>query len=140
MHNIFSNRGILKWSLVAAEVALSVAAVLPKVTASIRKEQGPEVREPIPTGDFGLLLLDEQGSVIHVHRFKAGEVRWGYVNKESVQEVVRSAGASGAVMTYESSGLVVDNPSDYRDVIRGIHQALTEIDVRLLSKALLESK
>lgn len=140
MHSIFNNRDVLKWSLVAAEVALTLAAVLPKVTNSVKKEQGPEVREPLPSGDFGLLLLDEQGSVIDVHRFKVGEVRAGYVSKLAVQEVVKSAGASGAVMTYESPGLVVDNPADYRDVIRAIHQALTEIDVRLLNRALLESK
>lgn len=138
MHNMFNNRDVLKWSLLVAEAAVTLLAIVPRLTESRERDVQPQVREPVPTGDFGLLLLDEDGSVLGVHSFTAGDVRSGYVRKEAVQQAAKSVGASGAVMTYQSPGLVVDNPADYRDVIRGIHQALTEIDVRLLSRALLE--
>ncbi len=95
MHSMFNNRDVLKWSLLAAEAAVTLLAIVPRLTESRERDTQPQLREPVPTGDFGLLLLDEEGSVIGVHRFTAGDVRSGYVKKEAVQQAAKSVGWCG---------------------------------------------
>ena len=122
MHNMFNNRDVLKWSLLAAEAAVTLLAIVPRLTESRERDVQPQLREPVPTGDFGLLLLDKEGSVIGVHQFAPSDVRSGYVRKEAVQQAAKSVGASGAVMTYQSPGLVVDNPAEAGDIrLSGLH-------------------
>lgn len=140
MHSAVNSRDLLKWSVIAIKAVSLAAAVIPKLKQTWDEEvqRQPKHLVPIPTGQFGLLLLDEHGSVISTHRFSRLEVRVGYVNKLAVQEAVISAGADSAVMTYESPGLMIDKPKDYRDVIRELFDALAEIDVRLLNRGLVD--
>lgn len=142
MHNGVKSRDLLKWSAVAIKVVALAAAVIPKVKRAWDDEAKRQPKPPpkVPTGQFGLLLLNEQGRVISTHQFAQSDVRVGYINKQAVQQAVVNAGADSAVMTYESPGLLIDRPNDYRCVIRGLLDALAEINVQLVNRDLIEQE
>lgn len=142
MHSTVNGRDLMKWSVIAIKAVVIAAAVIPKAMRAWDEEtkRQPKTISSVPVGQFGLLLLDERGSVIRTHRFNRCEVRVGFVNKEAVHQAVKDANADSAVMTYESPGLLVDKPSDYQVVIQALFEALAEIDVRLLNRGLVNQE
>lgn len=142
MRNIISSREFGKWSVVAVKTAIAVLAALPKVKEALSSKSGAQELKPVsslPTGQFGLLLLDESGNVITTKQFTRHEVRAGFVNATVVQQAALSERADSAVLTYKSQGCLVDNPATYREVVRQVFAALADIDVRLLNRALMNT-
>lgn len=143
MHNVMNTREVGKWSVIAVKAVLAVLVALPKVREALGSKSEEQVLKPLnplPTGQFGLVLLNTKGSVIKSMRFARTEVRAGFVNAAAVQRAALSVGAESAVLTYESPGLVIDNPTTYRDVVSQIYNALAEVDVRLLNRGLMKSE
>lgn len=143
MHKVMNTREVGKWSVIAVKAVIAVLVALPKVREALgsrSEEQVLKPLNPLPTGQFGLVLLNTNGSVIKSMRFTRSEVRAGFVNVAAVQQAALSVGAESAVLTYESPGVVIDNPITYRDVVSQIYTALAEVDVRLLNRGLMNSE
>lgn len=142
MHSTINSKDVLKWTVIALKAVAVTAALIPQLKASFREPTQRHIGQspPMVNGHFGLIFLDKEGAVTTRREFSRSDVRVGHVDKYTVQQAAIEANASSAVLTYESPGLVVDNPSTYRSVIRDLHLALTEIDVRLLNRESIESQ
>lgn len=142
MHSTINSKDVLKWTVIALKAVAVTAALIPQLKSSFKEPSERHIGHSpkMVDGLFGLIFLDKDGAVTRHREFSRGDVRVGHVDKYTVQQAAIGANASSAVVTYESPGLVVDNPSLYRSVIRDLHLALTEIDVRLLNRESIESQ